>query len=286
MRTGAHEPEGHYSLVHSHYWLSGQVGWLAADRWQVPLVHTMHTMARVKNQHLAEGDIPEPSGREIGEVQVVEAADRLIANTLGEAQRARSTCMPRSPTRWSSCLPAWTCRCSHRGTRARPVPRSGCRRTPRCCSSSAGSSRSRRPRCWSRRRPSCSVGTPSGAGELVVAVLGGPAGSGLAHPRGLEELARGPRHQRAGPVRAAGRRGPSWPTGTAPRTSSRCPRTRSRSGWSPSRRRRAAPRSWPPTWAACPPRSAMPACSSTGTTPTSGRWPSRRCWSTRSGEKP
>ena len=56
MRAGAHEPEGHYSLVHSHYWLSGQVGWLAADRWQVPLVHTMHTMAKVKNLHLAEGD--------------------------------------------------------------------------------------------------------------------------------------------------------------------------------------------------------------------------------------
>ena len=81
MRTGAHEAEGHYSLVHSRYWLSGQVGWLAADRWQVPLVHTMHTMARVKNLHLADGDTPEPPGREIGEVQVVEAADRLIANT-------------------------------------------------------------------------------------------------------------------------------------------------------------------------------------------------------------
>ena len=85
MRAGAHEPEGHYSLVHSHYWLSGQVGWLAADRWQVPLVHTMHTMAKVKNLHLADGDTPEPAGREIGEQQVVEAADRIIANTLGEA---------------------------------------------------------------------------------------------------------------------------------------------------------------------------------------------------------
>src|SRR5690242_7464311 len=30
MRTGAHAPEDYYSLVHSHYWLSGQVGWLAA----------------------------------------------------------------------------------------------------------------------------------------------------------------------------------------------------------------------------------------------------------------
>ncbi|HMM96587.1 D-inositol-3-phosphate glycosyltransferase [Phycicoccus sp.] len=85
MRVAAHAPLGYYDLVHSHYWLSGQVGWLAADRWGVPLVHTMHTMARVKNLHLADGDEPEPRGREIGEAQVVEAADRLVANTAREA---------------------------------------------------------------------------------------------------------------------------------------------------------------------------------------------------------
>ena len=85
MRVAAHAPPGYYDLVHSHYWLSGQVGWLAADRWGVPLVHTMHTMARVKNLHLADGDLPEPAGREIGEAQVVEAADRLAANTEREA---------------------------------------------------------------------------------------------------------------------------------------------------------------------------------------------------------
>ena len=56
MRVAAHAPESYYHLVHTHYWLSGQVGWLAADRWQAPLVHTMHTMARVKNAHLAEGE--------------------------------------------------------------------------------------------------------------------------------------------------------------------------------------------------------------------------------------
>lgn len=86
MRVAAHSPEGHYDLVHSHYWLSGQVGWLASDRWDVPLVHTMHTMARVKNLHRAEGDALEPRGREIGEAQVVEAADRLVANTADEAR--------------------------------------------------------------------------------------------------------------------------------------------------------------------------------------------------------
>lgn len=85
MQAVAAHPEGHYDVVHSHYWLSGQVGWLAAERWHVPLVHTMHTMARVKNAHLAEGDTAEPAVREIGESQVVSIADRLVANTETEA---------------------------------------------------------------------------------------------------------------------------------------------------------------------------------------------------------
>ena len=86
MRIAAARPERWYDLVHSHYWLSGQVGWLASDRWDVPLVHTMHTMARVKNQELAAEDQPEPRGREIGEEQVVQAAATLIANTDQEAR--------------------------------------------------------------------------------------------------------------------------------------------------------------------------------------------------------
>ncbi|PRC48944.1 D-inositol-3-phosphate glycosyltransferase, partial [Mycobacterium sp. ITM-2017-0098] len=81
-----HEP-GYYDIVHSHYWLSGQVGWLAADRWAVPLVHTAHTLAAVKNSSLAAGDAPEPPMRSIGEQQVVDAADRLIVNTENEAQQ-------------------------------------------------------------------------------------------------------------------------------------------------------------------------------------------------------
>ncbi len=81
-----HEP-GYYDILHSHYWLSGQVGWLAADRWAVPLVHTAHTLAAVKNAALAEGDAPEPALRSVGEQQVVDEADRLIVNTEIEAQQ-------------------------------------------------------------------------------------------------------------------------------------------------------------------------------------------------------
>ncbi|MEZ0579694.1 D-inositol-3-phosphate glycosyltransferase [Nocardioides sp. MH1] len=87
LRAEAAQPLGHYDVVHSHYWLSGQVGALASDRWGVPLVHSMHTMAKVKNAALAEGDTPEPTARLIGEDQVVEASDLLIANTTLEARQ-------------------------------------------------------------------------------------------------------------------------------------------------------------------------------------------------------
>src|SRR4029079_15152355 len=85
LRVEAHHEPGYFDLVHSHYWLSGQVGWLANERWGVPLVHSMHTMAKVKNAALAEGDVAEPTARVIGEAQVVEAADRLLASTTEEA---------------------------------------------------------------------------------------------------------------------------------------------------------------------------------------------------------
>ncbi len=87
LQIEAGRPEGWFDLLHSHYWLSGQIGWLASERWQVPLVHSMHTMAKVKNAELATGDSPEPKVRIIGEQQVVDAATRLIANTGEEAHQ-------------------------------------------------------------------------------------------------------------------------------------------------------------------------------------------------------
>jgi len=85
LRTEAASEPGRYDVVHSHYWLSGQVGYLAADRWGVPLIHTAHTLAKVKNANLAPGDTPEPAGRVIGEEQVVAEADALVASTPEEA---------------------------------------------------------------------------------------------------------------------------------------------------------------------------------------------------------
>lgn len=73
-----------YHLIHSHYWLSGQVGWLLRDLWQIPWVHTAHTWAAVKNNSLAEDDVREPETRRICEQQIVDNADLLIVNTEAE----------------------------------------------------------------------------------------------------------------------------------------------------------------------------------------------------------
>ena len=78
-------PNDYYSLLHSHYWISGQLGWMVSERTGTPLIHTMHTTAKVKNLNLADSEKPEPQTRAIGEEQVVKASTGLIANTDAEA---------------------------------------------------------------------------------------------------------------------------------------------------------------------------------------------------------
>jgi D-inositol-3-phosphate glycosyltransferase len=78
-------PKNYYSLLHSHYWISGQLGWVVSETKGIPFIHTMHTTAKVKNLNLAQGEKPEPQIRVIGEEQVVKGAQGLIANTDAEA---------------------------------------------------------------------------------------------------------------------------------------------------------------------------------------------------------
>lgn len=73
-----------YDLVHSHYWLSGQIGLVVRERRGIPLVHSMHTMGRVKNLNLAVGDRAEPRARIVAESEIARLADRLVANTAHE----------------------------------------------------------------------------------------------------------------------------------------------------------------------------------------------------------
>ncbi len=76
---------GGYDLIHSHYWLSGQVGWLLADLARVPLVHTGHTWAAVKNAHRSADDSAEGEARRICEQQLVDNAHTLVVNTDNES---------------------------------------------------------------------------------------------------------------------------------------------------------------------------------------------------------
>ncbi|MBP6996328.1 MAG: D-inositol-3-phosphate glycosyltransferase [Phycicoccus sp.] len=188
MRVAAHAPEGHYDLVHSHYWLSGQVGWLAADRWDVPLVHTMHTMARVKNEHLPPGDAPEPAGREIGEAQVVAAADRLVANTdieAGELVRLYDA----DPARVSVVYPGIDPTVFQAGDRAASRARVGLPADATLLLFVGRIQRLKAPDLLLRAAATLFERQPSLRDNVIVAILGGASGQAVRSPLGLAELA-------------------------------------------------------------------------------------------------
>jgi D-inositol-3-phosphate glycosyltransferase len=75
-----------YDLLHSHYWLSGLVAVELSARHGLPVVHTMHTMARVKNAARGRQHPIEPDVRSRGEASIVDSVDALTANTSHEAE--------------------------------------------------------------------------------------------------------------------------------------------------------------------------------------------------------
>jgi len=189
LRTEAQFEVGHYDAVHSHYWLSGQVGALARDRWGVPLVHSMHTMAKVKNDLLADGDLPEPQVRVIGEEQVVAAADMLIANTVDEAKDLINS-YDADPSRVEVVHPGVDLDVF------RPVPMLDARARLGLPLDSdvllfVGRIQPlKAPDVLLRAADALLRRDPSRRSRLVVAVVGGPSGSGLEHPTALADLAR------------------------------------------------------------------------------------------------
>ncbi|MBW3587843.1 MAG: glycosyltransferase [Actinobacteria bacterium] len=73
-----------YDMIHSHYWLSGRVATKLSERWNVPFVHTFHTLGKAKNRSLQAGDLQEPEGRLTGEGRVIAEADAIVASTNEE----------------------------------------------------------------------------------------------------------------------------------------------------------------------------------------------------------
>lgn len=189
MQAWAGHRPGYYDLVHSHYWLSGHVGWLAAQRWGVPLVHAMHTMAKVKNAALATGDTPEPPARVIGETQIVRAADRLVANTAEEADQLvrhydadpQRTAVVHPGVNLDTFRPA-DGRAAARARLGLPadalIPLFAGRIQPL-----------KAPDILLHAVRLLLDAQPRLRERLVVPVVGGPSGSGMARPEGLQKLA-------------------------------------------------------------------------------------------------
>jgi D-inositol-3-phosphate glycosyltransferase len=188
MREEAlHEP-GWYDVVHSHYWLSGQVGWLAKERWGVPLVHSMHTMARVKNALLAEGESPEPVMRAIGETQVVAAADRLLASTAEEAAQLVDL-YGADPARVVTVAPGVDLEVFAPGDRSRARSRLGIPDDAVVLLFVGRIQPLKAPDVVLRAAAELLSADPELRDRVVVAVVGGPSGSGLTHPEHLHKLA-------------------------------------------------------------------------------------------------
>ena len=185
-----HEP-GYYDVIHSHYWLSGQVGWLARERWGVPLVHTAHTLAKVKNAALAQGDTPEPRSRVIGEQQVVDESDRLVANTDVEAAQLVRL-YDADPDRVLVVPPGVDL---ERFTPSGPAQRAAARAHLSLAPDAVVLAFVGRiqplkaPDVLLRAAAEMVARDPGLADRLVVLVVGGESGSGRAQPAALRELA-------------------------------------------------------------------------------------------------
>ena len=77
-----------YDLVYSHYWLSGWVAAKLKEAWGIPFVHMYHTLGLMK-QRIQAGQPPQPDQRILTEMQVQQAADRIIAATPAEQAQLR-----------------------------------------------------------------------------------------------------------------------------------------------------------------------------------------------------
>ena len=189
MRAEAARPEGWFDLVHSHYWLSGQVGWLASERWDVPLVHSMHTMAKVKNLELAAGDRPEPSVRVIGEQQVVDQAARLVANT-GQEARQLIDLYEADAERIDVVHPGVDLDVFTPGDGLVARRELGLRPDALVLLFVGRIQPLKAPDVLLRAAHQMLLDDPALRERLVVAICGGPSGSGLEHPSALADLAR------------------------------------------------------------------------------------------------
>jgi D-inositol-3-phosphate glycosyltransferase len=190
LRTEAAFAPGRYDLLHAHYWLSGQVAARAAERWGVPLVQSMHTLGKVKNLSLADGDCAEPALRIQGEASVVAAADRLVANTAEEARQLVSL-YGADPWRVETVAPGVDLSVFQPGLPLSSRRRLGLPADAVVLVFAGRIQPLKGPDVVLRAAASLLADCPGLADRLVVAIVGGPSGSEVGAPGRLSALAAG-----------------------------------------------------------------------------------------------
>jgi D-inositol-3-phosphate glycosyltransferase len=188
LRAEAAHAPGRYDLVHAHYWLSGQVGAVAKERWGVPLVQTMHTLGKVKNAALATGDAAEPELRLRGEAEVVAAADRLVASTAAEAAELVNL-YGADEAKVKTVFPGVDPLVFRPGPKLAARRRLGLRPDAVVLMFAGRVQPLKAPHVVLHAAAHLLEADPDLADRLVVAFVGGPSGSGRADPDQLAELA-------------------------------------------------------------------------------------------------
>ena len=77
-----------YDIIYSHYWLSGWVAAKLKETWGIRFAHMYHTLGLMK-QRIEENALTQPDQRVLTEMQVQQAADRIIAATPAEQAQLR-----------------------------------------------------------------------------------------------------------------------------------------------------------------------------------------------------
>jgi D-inositol-3-phosphate glycosyltransferase len=188
LRAEAVHAPGRYDVVHGHYWLSGQVGAVAKERWGVPFVQSMHTLGRVKNAALAADDAAEPAIRLRGEAEVIAAADRLVANTDEEARQLIGL-YDADPGRVSVINPGVDLAVFQPGSQQQARQRLGLPQDGVVLVFAGRIQPLKAPDIVLHAAAQMIRADPGLAGRLTVAFVGGPSGTGRADPDALTGLA-------------------------------------------------------------------------------------------------
>ncbi len=82
-----------YDVVHTHFWMSGLAGLVAAEPLGIPVVHTFHALGVVKRRHQGRADTSPPDRIEL-ERRICQRADHIIATCTDEVSELTAMGMP------------------------------------------------------------------------------------------------------------------------------------------------------------------------------------------------